>query len=341
MKRTLIAAVLLLAGGVAWTYYQPAPSEAATNAPIPVQKDSRAIVAPGRVEPLSEEVEIGSEIDGRLAQVHVEEGQSVRKGQVLATLVNADYAARVQLAESLIAERRAELERLHNGARDQERRESSAFVDEAKAVLEQTRTERDRRQFLLDKGAISRTEFESASRDFQVASARAEAARQRASLVQADTRIEEIHRAEAEIVSAEARAAEARALLAKTVIVSPINGVVLRKNQRTGENVSSQATSPILTLGDTSHLRVRVDVDETDVARVASGQNVIIKVSAYGDRTFNGKVTRVGRILGKKNIRTGDPAERVDTKVLETLVDLQPGTELPVGLRVDAYITAQ
>jgi HlyD family secretion protein len=122
------------------------------------------------------------------------------------------------------------------------------------------------------------------------------------------------------------------------VIVSPINGVVLRKHQRTGENVSAQASSPILTLGDTSRLRVRVDVDETDVARITEGQNVVIKAAAFGDRTFNGKVTRVGRILGKKNIATGDPSERVDTKILETLVDLEPGADLPVGLRVDAYI---
>lgn len=337
MKRIMIAAALLLAAGAAWTYYSPTPTQA--SAPTAAAPTAfRAIVAPGRVEPLSEEVEIGSEIDGRLARVHVEEGQAVHKGQVLATLVNADFAARVQLTDSLIAERRADLERLRNGARDQERREASAKVDEAQAVLDQARSERDRRQFLLDKGAISRTEFESAARDFAVATARVEAIRQRASLVQADTRFEEIQRVEAEIASAEARAAEARALLSKTVILSPINGVVLRKHQRTGESVSSQAASPILTLGDTSRLRVRVDVDETDVARVAIGQDVIIKASAYGDKTFNGKVTRIGHILGKKNIRTGNPSERVDTKVLETLVDLEPGANLPIGLRVDACI---
>jgi HlyD family secretion protein len=336
MKRTLIAAAFLLAAGVAWTYYNPAPTQAST--PAAVAPPPRAIVAPGRVEPLSEEVEIGSEIDGRLARVNVEEGQTVHKGQVLATLVNADFTARVQLAESQIAERRADLGRLRSGARDQERREATANVDEAKAVLDQARSERDRRQFLLDKGAISRTEFESAARDFAVATARVEAIRQRESLVHADARAEEIQGLEAEIASADARADEARAMLAKTVIVSPINGVVLRKHQRTGESVSAQAGSPILTLGDTSRLRVRVDVDETDVARIAEGQQVLIKAAAYGDRTFSGKVARIGRILGKKNVRTGDPSERVDTKVLETLVDLESGTDLPIGLRVDAYI---
>lgn len=339
MKRAILAtgAFFILAG--AWAVLRSgAPAPVVQAAPAPVPAAQKTVVAPGRVEPVSEEVAIGTELDGKLASVSVEEGQAVRKGQVIATLANGDFAARVRLADSAIAEREADLERLRNGARAQEHREASANVDEAAAILEQTRTELDRRKHLLERGAISRTEFESADREFRVAVARAEASRQRASLVTAGTRAEEIRKAEAELESARARAAEARALFSKTIIVSPINGVVLRKHKRTGESVSTQIASPILTLGDTARLRVRVDVDETDVARVSPGQRVVIKAAAYGDRTFNGTVSRVGRILGRKNVRTDEPSERVDTKVLETLVDLDPGAELPVGLRVDAYI---
>lgn len=298
----------------------------------------RAVVAPGRVEPVSEEVSIGTELDGKLALVAVEEGQSVRRGQVIASLVNADFAARVRLAESAVSERLAELDRLRNGTRLQERRESDAYVAEARAVLQQAQAEKDRRRLLLDRGAISRTEFETAEREFNVAQARVEAMRQRASLASAPSREEDIRRAEAEVVSAEARVAEAKAQLAKTVIVAPINGVVLRKHKRTGESVSTQMSGPILVLGDTSRLRIRVDVDETDVARVALGQKVTVRAPAYGDKTFTGTVSRIGRILGKKNVTTGEPSERVDTKVLETLVDMDPGTDLPIGLRVDATI---
>lgn len=62
---------------------------------------------------------------------------------------------------------------------------------------------------------------------------------------------------------------------------------------------------------------------------------------AYGQRKFWGHVVRVGEELGRKNIRTDEPSERVDTKILETLVELNPGADLPVGLRVDGYITSQ
>lgn len=339
MKRSVWLSAMLFTGVAALVLFRgpaagPEPAVEAATEPVP----PRAVVAPGRVEPVSEEVAIGTELDGKLAVVLVEEGQTVRRGQLIASLVNGDFAARVRLAESAVNERKAELERLRNGNRTQERKESNAFLAEANAVLEQARAEKDRRRYLLDRGAISRVEFEVAEREFNVAQARVEASRQRSSLINAPSREEDIQRAEAEVASAEARVAEAKAQLAKTAIVSPINGVVLRKHKRTGESVSTQMGEPILVLGDTSRLRVRVDVDETDVARVAVGQKVAVRAAAYGDRAFTGTVSRVGRILGKKNIRTGEPAERVDTKVLETLVDLDPGAELPVGLRVDAVI---
>jgi HlyD family secretion protein len=335
-----IGALFVIGGAVA-LFRGPAAApetvrvEAASK---PEVNDGRAVVAPGRVEPVSEEIAIGTELDGKLSSVPVEEGQTVRRGQVIATLVNGDFTARVQLAEAQVAERKAELERLRNGARTQERQEANAVAGEARAVLEQARSERDRRKYLLDRGAISRSEYELAEREFNVAKARVDATAERASLVSADTRMEEIHRAEAEVAAAEARWAEARAALAKTVILSPIHGVVLRKHKRAGESVSTQMSGSILVLGDISRLRVRVDVDETDVARIGLGQKVTLKAPAYGERTFHGTVIRIGSILGRKNMRTDEPTERVDTKVLETLVELDPGTPLPVGLRVDAYI---
>jgi HlyD family secretion protein len=339
MKRSIWMTGILFVAVSLWVLFRDPGmgGEPVAAAGVP-EAAKRAVVAPGRVEPISEEVAIGTELDGKLAAVHVEEGQTVRRGQLLATLVNGDFVARVRLAESAVAERQAELARLRNGARQQERGESDAFAAEARAVLEQARAERERRRYLLDKGAISRTEFETADREWNVAQARVEATKQRASLVSAPTRAEDIERAEAEVASAQARVAEAKALLGKTVIASPINGVVLRKQKRTGESVSTQMAGPIVVLGDTSRLRVRVDVDETDVARVAVGQKVTVRASAFGDKAFSGTVVRVGRILGKKNVRTDEPSERVDTKVLETLVDLDPGVVLLIGLRVDATI---
>jgi HlyD family secretion protein len=298
------------------------------------------VVAAGRVEPVSEEVTIGSDLDGKLREVPVEEGQFVSRGQVVAVLDNSDFVARVALARAAVAEREAELERLHNGARQQERREALAMVRRAEAVLENARTERDRRQPLLDRGAISRSEFDAADREHRVAAASLEAARERYHFVDAEARSDELRRAEAAVLRARAQLAEAEAMLAKTVIRSPIAGIILRKYRKPGESVSATSVTPIVMLGDVSRLRVRADVDETDVARLALGQRAWVTASAYGDRKFSGRVVRIGRILGRKNVRTDEPTERVDTKILETLIDLDPGQDLPLGLRVDAFIEA-
>ena len=76
-------------------------------------------------------------------------------------------------------------------------------------------------------------------------------------------------------------------------------------------------------------MRVRVDVDEADVARVRVGQPAYVTADAFGTRRFNGRVMRVGQMLGRKNVRTDEPSERVDQKVLETLVELEDGSALP------------
>lgn len=67
-------------------------------------------------------------------------------------------------------------------------------------------------------------------------------------------------------------------------------------------------------------------------------QRAYVTAAAYGGRRFEGRVIRVGRILGRKNIRTDEPRERVDMKILEVLVELDEGASLPIGLRVDATL---
>lgn len=296
------------------------------------------IAAPGRVEAVSEEIRVSSELSGRLRSVSVEEGDRVRKGQVLAQIENDDYVARVSEAEATLALRQAELLRLINGARSQERRAAKADVQAAQAVLDNARREADRRRNLADRDMVSRDEAERYQRAYLVAQAEYERASQQFSLVDADARDDERQRAQAAVDVAWAQLGEARAFLEKTYIRSPLNGIVLRKFKHPGESVSTQFDSPIVTLADESSLRVRLDVDETDVARLRVGQSAFVTAEAYGTERFTGHIIRVGRILGRKNVRTDEPSERVDTKILETLMELDPGQKLPLGLRVDAYV---
>lgn len=303
--------------------------------------DSEVLAAPGRVEAASEEVRVSSELSGRLKAVNVEEGDRVRRGQVLAEIQNDDYHARVREAEAELAARKAELRRTVNGARTQERSEAAAAMQAAEAVLNNAKREAERRRGLADRNMISREEADRFERARQVAQAQYQEAAQHFSLVDADAREEDRARSEAAVATAKARLAEARAYLGKTYIRAPIGGVILRKLRHTGESVSTQFDSPVVTMADDSVLRVRLDVDEADVSKLKVGERAYLTAEAYGDHKFWGTVIRVGGILGRRSIRTDEPSEHVDTKILETLVELDGGQRLPLGLRVDAFVERQ
>jgi len=298
------------------------------------------IAGPGRVEPASEDIKIGSELSGRLKTVYVEEGDVIQRGRVLAELENADYRAQVKSAQANVVAKQATLRKVINGARRQERAEAWSSVNEAKAVMENARSEFRRRQQLFSAAVISREELERYAREADVAKAKYDAAVEQHALVDDHAREEDQSFAEADLQLAQGQLAEAQARYEKTFIRSPIDGSVLRKHHRSGESVSNSSTAPdpILTIGDRKTLRVRVDVDETDVSKVVVGQRAYITADAYGQQKFWGHVVRVGQQLGPKNVRTDEPAEKVDTKILETLVELDPNTNLPDGLRVDAFI---
>jgi len=298
------------------------------------------IAGPGRVEPSSEDIKIGSELSGRLKIVNVEEGDPIHRGEVLAELENADYRAQVESARANVIAKEATLRKVINGARHQERAEAWSSVNEAKAVMENAQAELRRRQELFSAGVVSREELDRFAREADVARAKYDAAVQQHALVDDHAREEDQSFAEADVKLAQAQFEEAEARYEKTFIRSPIDGTVLRKHHRSGESVSNSSTvpDPILTIGDRKTLHVRVDVDETDVSKVTVGQRAYVTADAYGKQKFWGHVVRVGQQLGPKNVRTDEPTEKVDTKILETLVELDPGSALPDGLRVDAFI---
>ena len=328
-----LAPVVLLIAGAAVQY---SGSRRSHPADLAHPAANSRIAAPGRVEPISEEIQVSPEIAGRLTSMLVDEGNKVRKGDTLAVIENSDYRARVAAAEAALAQRRADLDRIENGARPQELEQARLTVDSAKTVMDNARSEMEHRKTLVARGAVSQEEYDRAEREYRVADSRYRDAVEQDRLVREGAREEDRNRARAEVRSAEAQLDEARSVLDKTIIRAPITGMVLRRHSRAGESVGPQ--SPVFTLADTSVLRVRADVDEVDVAHLALGQPAFVKADAFGATTFPGTVVQIGNLLGKKNIQTDQPREKLDNKILEVLIKLDNGHELPIGLRVDAFI---
>jgi HlyD family secretion protein len=335
----VIAALVVALSTTIFARSRGTAAKAAANRQKPGDQQ-QIISGPGRVEPQSEDLKLGSELSGKLKAVYVEEGDQVTSGQLLAELQNDDYRAQIGSAEAQVLAREATLRKVLNGARAQERSEAMSSVRAAEAVMNNARAEMERRQKLFAAGVISREENERYAREYDVAKAKYEEAAEHHSLVDDRAREEDRAFAEADLRLARASLEEARARYAKTLVKSPIDGTVLRKHHRNGESVSNSSTvpDPIVTVGDKNVLRVRVDVDETEIGKVQVGQRAYVTADAFAGQKFWGRVVRVGEQLGRKNVRTDEPTERVDTKILETLVELDKGAQLPVGLRVDAFI---
>jgi HlyD family secretion protein len=347
-KQAVVAAVLASAVTLCLTQSgiitrPPATVEASVkDAPVAAPASAVVLAAPGRVEGQSEVIEVGTGADGILTAVRVHEGQQVRAGEVLATVACNDLEAERQAALAAIESARQSRQRLLRGSRDEERRIAANEVASAEAVLKQAQSHYQRQTSLYETGDIARAQWEQARRDQEVAAAALRAAQDRVALVNATALPEELARADAEIRAAENRAEALAARADKCVIRAPQAGRVLRVHLLPGETVSTVMPRPVVSLADLSRLRVRAEVDERDLGRLRIGQAVMVAADAFPEKQFAGRVASFGALMGRKQVRTGDPAEKSDRDVLEVLIDLDERDErLVVGLRTSVRFLAQ
>jgi len=316
------------------------PTTPVNAAPETVQR-STLVAAPGVIEPLSEEIAVSNQTQGILNRIPVKEGDQLKAGQLLAELNNDDLVAAVSSAAAQLDLRRAELEKLLNGARPEERREADANVRAAESTVAMAELTLERKNALLAHRFASVEAFDQARTDVQSARARRDSLAERLALLNAAPRSEDVAIAQANVKLAEAALQTARAMLDKTLIRTPIDGTVLRILRHVGETVSQTYPSIIAVVGDISRERIRAEIDETDVGRISLGQAAYAIADAYKGQRFTGKISKIAARMGKKAVYSDDPAEKRDTKVLEAVIDLDKQESLPVGLRVDVFIEAR
>jgi len=168
-----------------------------------------------------------------------------------------------------------------------------------------------------------------------LASAEAEVARQNA------TSAFQVQSAQAQVDQTSAQVELAKADLQKTRIVSNIEGTVVRKFMHPGEVIDVLHPQPVVTMADLTQLRVRADVDEADFPSIQIGQKVKITADALEDgKFFTGTVEQVSYITGQKRFSTGEARERMDVKIVETIVKFDappPAKMVKLGLRVTTF----
>lgn len=334
--------VLLATGGILLCYSMMRPARGITADPVSagvnVPGGVASVAGPGRLEPEGGEIDLAPDVAGVLASVPVKEGVHVAKGDILAELVNRDASSRVDQANATLRMQTARLQRLKKGPRAEERKQAVAAIQEQDATLARLQRDLMREKVLFRQGYASNAQLEQAQSADAVARARRSSSFEALAQMDAGPRIEDVSSAEAEVSLARAQLDEALAMLEKTRIRAPIDAVVLRVYRHAGEAVGLGTASAVLQIGNTDHLVVRTQIDEADIARVEKGARAYVTALAFPGRKFNGVVTDVSPRLGAKTIQTGAPTEKRDASVLDVLVTLDPGTRLPIGLRVDCFV---
>jgi HlyD family secretion protein len=301
----------------------------------------RTVVAPGVVESETDEVSLGFDTSGRIAAVLVDEGETVAPGQLLARLDDRIALAKLAQAEAELAAAEARRDAAYRGARRGELEAAEADVASLRAQAADRERTRSRTEALQGSGAVSAAAIDGARDASAAANAALAAADARLGVLRSGARGEARREASAAMAAAEALVEEARAYVSYFELRSPIAGVVVRRLGEPGEQVSSMPPTVVLTVADMRRLRLRTEIDEADVGRVSVGDGGYATADAFSGRRFPGKVVRVGRALGRKHVQTEDPRQRVDTRVLDVLFQLDDSSGLPLGLRMQVHVAAE
>jgi HlyD family secretion protein len=291
--------------------------------------------SPGRVEGASETTQVGAAADGILKAVYVKEGQYVKRGTLLGEIACDELQASLQTAIAEADGARQAKARLMRGARDEERKIASDKTAAARATYEEAKSHLEMQRALYEKQQISRSAYDQAVRDRDVADANLKAATRTEELLAAPPLQEDAARADADVSAAEGRVKTVEERIGKCSIPAPIDATVLRVYARRGESFSTVTPRPLFSLADTSTRHIRAEIDERDVDKVSVGQKVVIQADALDGKKLTGSVAKISDMMGRKSISTGDPADKSDRDVLEAVIDLEDSSRpLPIGLRV-------
>ncbi len=274
--------------------------------PAPLQEPARSpyantVAATGIIEAVRENVKIAAPKGGLIQKVHVQVGAHVNAGDPLLQLDDREMRASVKAMQ-------AQLEAMQASLRSEK-------------VLAADAADQFRRTDNLEKQKVA-SEDERTRKKFTVENMEARVAK-----------------TEADIQSAAAQVELARTNLEILTVRAPREGTILQLNVREGEYAGTTPTEPLMILGDTAHFQIRADVDEQNAPLVAPNEPAVAFLKGDTKNPIPLRFIRIEPFVVPKRSLTGDTAERVDTRVLQIIFELdRPQTPLYVGQQMDVFI---
>ena len=289
-----IAVLVLLGVGIGfWRQQRSAGDEGAFRTAVVERGNIRVAISSTGTLSATSTVTVGSQISGQVTEILVDFNDRVTQGQVLARIDPKTYEAQIAQGNAQIASARATLE-------------------QAQATQRNAALDYQRKAELVQRQLVARSDVDLA----------------RAALDQANA---QVAAARAQIQQQTASTQTTRVNLDRTVIRSPVDGVVLTRSIEPGQTVAASLQAPeLFTIAeDLSQMKIELAVDEADIGQVKPGQGVSFTVDAFPDRQFRGQVQQVRLAATTTN--------NVVTYPVVVAVDNSDGTLLP-GLTVNAEI---
>lgn len=227
--------------------------------------------ASGKIYP-EVEVKLSPDISGEIVELNVQEGDSVKKGEVLAKIYGDIYNTQRQQAVAIVNQQQAQMA------------DAQASLGALEAQLDQAKKTYDMQKQLYEEKVISRNEFNTADAAYKTAQANLNAAQQG------------VKASKAGVQSSQAALQKANKDLSLATLRSPMDGIVSLLSVKKGERVvgsSMMAGTEMMRIADMGKIEVRVDVGENDIPKVRLGDSATIEVDAYNDRKFTGVVTQI------------------------------------------------
>ncbi len=238
------------------------------------------VSASGTVQPVTE-VKLAPEVSGEITVLNVEDGDSVKQGDVLVKIRPDVWLSQLERTEATLNQQKANVE------------SAKAALSRSEATFMRSEQEYNRQQKLWNEKVISEAEWQLAQQNFKIAKNDLESAKQ------------SLEAAKYIVRSTEASVRESRENVRRTTVTSPMNGVISKLNVKKGERVvgtAQMAGTEMLRIADLNVMEVRVDVNENDIVRVHLGDTVAIEVDAYAntDKEFKGIVTNIANTAKEK-----------------------------------------
>lgn len=255
-----LALVALVAGAIAFEAWrdrqQPASLSPFITQRVELRDIQETIESSGKLRPLNE-VKVGTQVSGRVVNVHVDFNDEVKKGQLLAEIDPRLLGAQVSQARGQLGSARAQLER-------------------AKAALESAQVQLKRTRELQTESIASQAELDQAQSARDLANA-------------------DVAAASAQVARLEAELDSASTTLGYTKIYAPIDGTIIDRQVDPGQTVAATFSAPLLFViaRDLSEMQVLADIDEADVGKIKEGMTASIRVDAFPDQAFAGTVTQI------------------------------------------------